>query len=144
MLWASAGEPFNDAVIELWIASRTDPELRSAVVETERRLQEQFWDLLRTLMGAEAASHPNFNLRIEFALAQFRGIAILDSIAPARVERPRELAYARQRLIDIITLPYSEDLGTQTAATSAPLNGKSPQPGGKAGKRSGIARGKPG
>ena len=70
MLWASAGEPFNDAVIELWIASRTDPELRSAVVETERRLQEQFWDLLRTLMGAEAASHPNFNLRIEFALAQ--------------------------------------------------------------------------
>ncbi len=75
LLWESFQGPLFTATVELWVASRTDPELRAALAASERELRRPMSDVLATLFGPSAASSPRFEPAIDLTLQFMRGAA---------------------------------------------------------------------
>jgi AcrR family transcriptional regulator len=86
-LWRVHSEPVFEATLELWIAARTDEELRLEMRGLDR-------DLSRLLLASAAEVFPDrageqeFRVRLEMALALIRGLAMTRGVVGARgVER---------------------------------------------------------
>lgn len=74
-LWDSFRGRLFTATVELWTASRTDPELREALRASERSLRRPMADTLALLFGDEISSSPRFDEAIEMTLQFLRGAA---------------------------------------------------------------------
>jgi AcrR family transcriptional regulator len=101
-LWdAHQGDVF-DATLELWVAARTDEELRRGLPAVERRVMR------RSLTAAaeafpDRASQPEFRDDVEFALASIRGLALLRAASggsPKTVQR--HWPGVRERLLRVL------------------------------------------
>lgn len=104
LLWASFSGDLYQAVLELWIASRTDAELRTAVASAERRLGQQLNALLANLFGDSFAAAPDFAGRAQFVLSQLRGLALLDTFdGVSKAHRDAQWAFTRQTLISFLS-----------------------------------------
>jgi len=75
-LWEAHQGPIFEAALELWVASRTDSELRASLVRVERDVHAA---ILRTALSAlgDLAQRPGFTEDLVSALATIRGLALL-------------------------------------------------------------------
>lgn len=76
LLWASHRGPLFEAAMELWVAARTDDELRERLVPVELQLARRTWELCRVLFG-DFAKAKTFPASVEVALASMQGLAVL-------------------------------------------------------------------
>lgn len=87
-LWRVHNEPVFHAMLELWIAARTDGELRAEMRDLDR-------DLSRLLLQSTARVFPDraddarFRVRLELALATIRGLAMTRAVLGARAVQSR-------------------------------------------------------
>ncbi|WP_127792447.1 TetR/AcrR family transcriptional regulator [Agromyces sp. LHK192] len=102
-MWASNGQPYFVASLELWLAARHDEGLRAALLPTERRMGGILLETQRTLFGPELAGHPGFESLMELLVTSMRGTAITYAITKAdRASEPNLAlwrALARERLL---------------------------------------------
>jgi AcrR family transcriptional regulator len=102
-LWEEHRGPVFAAALELWVASRTDPELRDHLVRVERDVAA---DIARTALSAlgEITSRPDFGEDLVFVLATIRGLALL---AVSNGSGDRALAtrwrHTRERLVRLLS-----------------------------------------
>jgi hypothetical protein len=85
----------------LWVAARTDPELREALREIETGFTARIFVLCRGAVGSELSSRSDFDDRLMLAANTMRGLALLRF---SRLEEPaleRQWAYAREHLIGL-------------------------------------------
>ncbi len=75
-LWEEHQGRLFSATLELWVASRTDPELLKELQRTERRVLAAIARTAEATLG-ESASRPGFGDDLVFALASIRGVALL-------------------------------------------------------------------
>lgn len=75
-LWEECQGVVFDATLELWVASRTDPELRENLHRLERDLARTIAREAETALG-DLARRPGFDDDLIFALATVRGLALL-------------------------------------------------------------------
>lgn len=75
-LWEAHRGPLFEATLELWVASRTDPELREHLVRAERRVSAAIQRSAVDALG-ETAERPGFADDLVSALATMRGLALL-------------------------------------------------------------------
>ena len=75
-LWEGHQAPIFDAALELWVASRTDPELRTNLVRVERDVATAIVRTAESALG-DAARRPGFTDDLVYALATIRGLALL-------------------------------------------------------------------
>lgn len=76
LLWDTFTGPLFTATLELWAASRTDAELRGAVLEFEQALRRELDIAMRRLFGSGVADSPAFADAIELTLQFMRGAAL--------------------------------------------------------------------
>ena len=76
LLWETFTGPLFTATLELWAASRTDGELRGAVLEFERPLRQHLNTAMASLFGEAVATRPSFAEAIELTLQFMRGAAL--------------------------------------------------------------------
>lgn len=76
LLWASHRGPLFEAAMELWVAARTDEELRERLVPVELQLARRTWELCGVLFGDYARAR-TFPASVEVALASMQGLAVL-------------------------------------------------------------------
>ncbi len=76
LLWHAMTGPLFAAATELWIAGRTDEDLRRALVDAERRLGAAARDLLADVLGADDADDPSFRTALDYVLQVFRGASL--------------------------------------------------------------------
>lgn len=88
VLWESFQGPLFTATVELWVASRTDPELREALAVSERELRKPMSRVLATLFGPRVAGSPRFEAAVDLTLQFMRGAAFT-SILRSDAERQR-------------------------------------------------------
>ena len=100
LLWRSYANPLFQAALDLWSHARTDPELRERLVPVERRLDRQTLQVTRRLFG-ELAEQPDFDRRVEMAVATIRGLALLDTLHPGGSRNRRQWGYCRARLVEL-------------------------------------------
>lgn len=86
LLWDLHSGPLFAASIELFVAARTDPELREQMVELER-------EVTRDIYAAATEVFPGFSDRpelrdtLDVGLAALRGLAMLNFVDPNRMKR---------------------------------------------------------
>lgn len=85
-LWAAHNGPVFQATMELWVAARTDGEIRESMAEVAR-------DVSRFLAEASAEFFPELTARpgagalLDTAMASLRGLAMLRFYGDPRLER---------------------------------------------------------
>ncbi len=77
LMWATFQEPPFWAAMELWTAARTDPALRSALREEERRLRAAITAVADSIWGREIASAPLYADLCEVLFTSMRGVALV-------------------------------------------------------------------
>ena len=102
VLWEEHQGPVFDATLELWVASRTDPELRENLHRIERDVALSVAREAEAALGPRAR-RPGFTDDLMFALATVRGLALLritnGESSRALAERWRQ---ARERLLRLL------------------------------------------
>jgi len=91
-----------DAAMELWIAARTDPELRDSLLAVERDMSDLVAAAGSTLYP-EVAGRAGFTELSATALAAMRGLAVLGYVDPHARDRawPGTLAHLLRLTADL-------------------------------------------
>ena len=86
-VWEIHTGPLFQATMELWVAARTDPELRAAMDEVQRDVTRMVARLAAELLP-ELMSQPQAGEVLDLGMATMRGLAVLRFTSdPAGVER---------------------------------------------------------
>lgn len=72
--------PVFDAALELWVAARTDEELRAAVAPLERRIGRQTHQLTVTALGVDE-SQPGSRELVQATLDLVRGLGLANALS---------------------------------------------------------------
>jgi AcrR family transcriptional regulator len=92
LLWECLNGPLFMPVIELWVAARTDAELRAALLPRERRLGRQLRSLAVEVFGEEVSAHPSAEAMYQLLFTSMRGQAMTYALQP---DAPREGPHLR-------------------------------------------------
>ena len=82
MLWERFNGSLFRAAMELWVAARTDSELRTALLPHERQLGVQLRELAAELFGDVVATHPAAETVYQVLLTSMRGQAMTYALKP--------------------------------------------------------------
>lgn len=85
LMWAVHQGPLLYATIEMWVAARTDPELREQLAEAEPAARAALTDFAARAFG-ESAEDPRFRHVMYTALDTVRGILLLGMINPDQAD----------------------------------------------------------
>lgn len=95
LLWGMYQRPELQAAIELYVAARTDEELRASLARVEGPHRENLHRVAREMFPEAAATHPDFSGAIELALDAVQGAMV------GGVPRPDDPAH--RRMLDALT-----------------------------------------
>jgi AcrR family transcriptional regulator len=79
LLWDSHHGPLFRATLELWIAARTDDDLRERLAPVERKVVASLYECSRELFGEELASRRGFARVVGLSLTFIQGLALVDT-----------------------------------------------------------------
>jgi hypothetical protein len=99
-LWRVHNEPVFHAALELWIAARTDEELRAEMRELDRDLSHLLLESA-TEMFPGRADDADFRVRLEMTLALIRGLAMTRVVVGSRTVQTRWRAM-REHLMTLL------------------------------------------
>ncbi|MFS8478013.1 MAG: TetR/AcrR family transcriptional regulator [Micromonosporaceae bacterium] len=91
MLAAAFTGPLFAAALELWVAARTDPEVRSALVPLETRLGREMYRLTVELLGADE-HRPQVREAVQLTLDLLRGLGVASLLSDDSARREALLA----------------------------------------------------
>ena len=74
--WATFHQPYFWATVELWVASRTRPELRETLRPQEHRLGAAIRQTIAAMYGPTLSAHPNFPAVRDLLFTSMRGVAL--------------------------------------------------------------------
>ncbi|MEU7529029.1 TetR/AcrR family transcriptional regulator [Saccharothrix sp. NPDC042600] len=89
------------AALELWVAARTDPELKTVVVPLEVRLGRETHRLAVELLGADEAK-PGVREAVQITLDLVRGLALANQLTDDRKRRARIVRHWATMLEDAL------------------------------------------
>ncbi|MEY2522496.1 MAG: hypothetical protein QOJ66_1061 [Ilumatobacteraceae bacterium] len=81
-MWSTYHQPYFWAATELWLAARSNSELRQALQPEERRLGRLLRESTDAFFGAELSRQPSYRAVREVLIAAMRGIAMTYAIEP--------------------------------------------------------------
>ena len=90
--------PLFVAALEVWVAARTDPELRAALVRLEARLGRDLHGLAVELLGADE-SRPGVRSAVQTTLDLLRGLGVANLLSDDTRRRDRLLAGWKRQLV---------------------------------------------
>ena len=96
-------QPAMVAMLELFLASRTDEELRRELRADDEKAAALFVDEIQRLLGPELAAHPHFRANVRQLGLTLYGVAVTHHLRPrsARAALLDELRHVGRRLFDL-------------------------------------------
>ena len=101
MLAAAFTGPLFVAALELWVAARTDPELRDAVVPLEARVGREMHRLAVDLLGADERI-PGVREAVRLTLDLLRGLGVANLLSDDSARRTALLAAWKNQLAALL------------------------------------------
>lgn len=98
LLAATFTGPLFAAALELWVAARTDPSLREALVPVEAQFGRDVHRLAVGLLGADE-SRPGVRQTVQATLDLLRGLGVANLLTDDTVRRDALLAEWKQQLV---------------------------------------------
>ncbi|WP_246127747.1 TetR/AcrR family transcriptional regulator [Amycolatopsis rhizosphaerae] len=75
LAWRDLNSPMFFAALELWVAARSEPELRDALIPVERELFSRIHESMLSVVGAEAVD-PRLPTLVQFTLDLLTGLSM--------------------------------------------------------------------
>lgn len=94
--------PLYVAALELWVAARTDPDLRAALVPLEARIGRDLHRLAVSLLGVDD-SRPGVRQAVQATLDLLRGLGVANLLSDDTKRRDQLLAGWKRLLLDQLT-----------------------------------------
>jgi AcrR family transcriptional regulator len=101
LIWEVHTSPLFEAALELWVAARTDPELRASLTAVEQDVSQTVASAGPSLFP-ELASRPHFQTDVDSAMAAIRGLALL-RFTDDRKDIERRWRRTKRRMMEIFT-----------------------------------------
>jgi AcrR family transcriptional regulator len=101
MLAAAFTGPLYAAALEVWVAARTDPELRVALVPVEARVGREMHRLTVELLGADER-RAGVRESVQATLDLMRGLGVADLLSDDAARRATLLREWKRHLADVI------------------------------------------
>jgi AcrR family transcriptional regulator len=101
LLAAAFTGPLYVAALEVWVAGRTDPDLRAALVPLEARVGREMHRLAVDLLGVDT-SRPQARTAIQATLDLLRGLGVANLLTDDSVRRQALLATWKRQLSQIL------------------------------------------
>jgi AcrR family transcriptional regulator len=98
MLAAAFTGPLFVAALELWVAARTDPELRAALVPLEARIGREMHRVAVSLLGADE-TRPGVRQAVQATLDLLRGLGVANLLTDDTQRREALLAGWKHQLV---------------------------------------------
>lgn len=101
LIWEVHTGPLFEAALELWVAARTDPELRASLTAVEQDVAQTVASVGPSLFP-DVAARPHFETDVDSAMAAIRGLALLRFVdEPENVDR--RWRRTKRRMMEIFT-----------------------------------------
>ncbi|WP_422772219.1 TetR/AcrR family transcriptional regulator [Plantactinospora sp. WMMC1484] len=104
MLASAFTGPLFVAALELWVAGRTDPELRKALVPLEALVGREMHRLTVDLLGADER-RPGVREAIQATLDLLRGLGVANLLSDDSTRRAALLGLWKRQLASIVATP---------------------------------------
>lgn len=101
MLASAFTGPLYVAALEVWIAARTDPELRAALVPLEARVGREMHRLTVELLGADERT-PGVREAVQATLDLLRGLGVANLLSDDTARRTALLAAWKRQLATLL------------------------------------------
>jgi AcrR family transcriptional regulator len=101
LLTAAFTGPLYVAALEVWMAARTDPALRAALVPLEARVGREMHRLAVELLGADE-SRPDVREAVQATLDLLRGLGVANLLTDDSPRRRAILAAWKRQLADLL------------------------------------------
>lgn len=108
-VWASFSGPLFYAALELWVAARSDAELRANLVRFERGVGRAMAKLWREFAGPEASRATHFEDLLELTFHVMRGMALQRILRDDDTERRRLFELWKQMVSACLELPAKKE-----------------------------------
>lgn len=108
LLAAAFTGPLYVAALELWVAARTDTDLRGALLPLEQRLGRDMHRLAVDLLGVDE-SRPGVREAVQASLDLLRGLGVANLLTDDSERRARLLATWRQQFAALLTAAVRSD-----------------------------------
>lgn len=124
MLATAFTGPLFVAALELWLAARTDPELRDALVPLEARVGREMHRLTVELLGADERT-PGVRESVQATLDLLRGLGVANLLSDDSARRAALLGTWKHQLATMLDTAGAPDTGASvrtdtTGAAGAP------------------------
>lgn len=96
LIWEGQAGTLFQASLELWVAARTDPELRQKLAPVESELRQVLMETAAGAFGPEIAAREDFERLVLMSLATAQGLALLREYGTPEIANLWE--FARDRL----------------------------------------------
>ncbi|HJQ01945.1 MAG TPA: helix-turn-helix domain-containing protein [Jatrophihabitans sp.] len=87
--------------LEVWVAARTDPELRAALAPVERRIGRELFQLTVDVLGVDGAD-PDVREAVQLTLELMRGLGVAGLLTEDRKRRQRLLRWQAGQLRSLL------------------------------------------
>ncbi|MEH1127067.1 TetR/AcrR family transcriptional regulator [Micromonospora sp. CPCC 206061] len=114
MLAAAFTGPLYVAALEVWVAARTDPDLRAALIPLEARVGREMHRLAVDLLGADERA-PGVREAVQATLDLLRGLGVANLLSDDTARRQALLTVWKKQLAALPGLAYG-------SAARAPLS----------------------
>jgi AcrR family transcriptional regulator len=101
MLAAAFTGPLFVAALEVWVAARTDPDLRRALIPMEARVGRDMHRLTLDLLGADE-SKPGVREAVQATLDLLRGLGVANMLTDDSTRRAALLAAWKEQLASVL------------------------------------------
>jgi len=98
LLWGTFSGPLFQAALELWVAARTDEELRRALAPMEREIGRRILEVAREIFSPEHVARSDFETLLLVSFNCMRGIAAVQCYEADAVRRERHWRGTREVL----------------------------------------------
>lgn len=110
LAWRDLNGPTFFTFIELWVAARTEPDLRDALVPEERRVLAELRVALAELLGEEYADDPRTETLVEFTVDVLTGLSLTTMLTGNLGEREAMLRRWKRALAVLVGTLTPEEL----------------------------------
>jgi len=119
LAWRDLNGPVFFTALELWVAARTDADLRERLVQEERRVFAEMRRLYADLLDAGEAPDPRAETLVEFTIDILTGLSMTTMLTGNLGEREAMLRRWRRALAVLLgSLPPEELLEGRTPAAT--------------------------
>ncbi|HJQ07196.1 MAG TPA: TetR/AcrR family transcriptional regulator [Nocardioides sp.] len=98
LAWNDLSGPVFYAAVELWVAARTDPELRANLVAEEERVFREMRTLYAEALGPDLADDPRAATLVEFTVDFLSGLSMTAMLTGKRPEQEKNVEQWKRAL----------------------------------------------